>query len=50
MERKMLIVKLKERFSYIIIRQRTRVTDIVQHVRNGDGLDTSPQSKILMDY
>ena len=34
MERKMLIVKLKDRIRYTIIRQRTRVTDIVQYVIN----------------
>ena len=30
----MLNVKLKDRIRYIIIRQRTRVTDIVQYVTN----------------
>ena len=33
-ERKMLNVKLKDRLRYTIIRQRTRVTDIVQYVTN----------------
>ena len=34
MERKTLNVKLKDRICNIIIRQRTRVTDIVQYVTN----------------
>ena len=34
MERKMLSVKLKDRIGNTIIRQRTRVTDIVQYVTN----------------
>ena len=34
MERRMLNVKLKDRFRNTIIRQRTRVTDIVQYVTN----------------
>ena len=34
MERKMLNVKLKDKILYTIIRQRTRVTDIVQYVTN----------------
>ena len=32
MERKMLNVKLKDRICNTIIRQRTRVTDIVQYI------------------
>ena len=43
MERKILNVKLKDRIHNAIIRQRTRVTDIVQYVTNGNGLDTSPE-------
>ena len=34
MERKMLNVKLKDRIRNIIIRQRTKVTDIVKYVTN----------------
>ena len=34
MERNMLDVKLKDRIRDTIIRQRTRVTDIVQYVTN----------------
>ena len=45
MERKMLNVKLQYRIRNLIIRQRTRVTDIVKYVNNtnGNGLDTSPE-------
>ena len=34
MKRKLLNAKLKDRIRYIIIRQRSRVTDIVQYVTN----------------
>ena len=44
MARKMLKVKLKDRICNTIIRQRTRMTDIVESMTdaNGNVLDTSP--------
>ena len=39
----MLNVKLKDKVCNTIIRQRTTVTDTVQYVANGNGLDISPE-------
>ena len=44
MERRMLNVKLKDRILNTIIRQRTRVTDIVQYVTNTKWKWTGPIS------